>query len=295
MIYLKAYFENIFMPNEEYKLRCLVNASLESIVQAHPHLHDEVEILYFKAGTARQQVNDKIFDVKEGDIVIINRNQFHSTYSNSGSFCEVLVLQFDFESFLSNPEKALETDLKSVFENDKAFQNPIDSKSNFGFQLLQSIFKIFEEQKSKDKSYQTMTKSHLLQLAANILRNDVVDTVPKGTYLVNMNVLKNTFTLIDEAYSRQITLKEASAASNMSIPHFCRIFKKTTGMTLIEYVNFHRLNLAISLLQSSKTQIEIAYECGFGSVSSFIRSFRKFHNCTPSEYKQFGDQHSAKY
>jgi AraC-like DNA-binding protein len=82
-------------------------------------------------------------------------------------------------------------------------------------------------------------------------------------------------------------LENLARDAGMSIPSFCRHFKKKTGMTFVEYLHSIRINTAKKLLQQSKMYVDdICYECGFNSVSFFNRKFKKHTGMTPLEYRQ---------
>jgi AraC-like DNA-binding protein len=82
-------------------------------------------------------------------------------------------------------------------------------------------------------------------------------------------------------------LKDSADSAGMSIPRFCRNFKKKTGMTFVAYINSMRINNAKKLLQQSKMYVDdISFECGFNSVSFFNRKFRELAGITPMEYRR---------
>jgi AraC-like DNA-binding protein len=84
-----------------------------------------------------------------------------------------------------------------------------------------------------------------------------------------------------------LRLENLARDAGMSIPSFCRHFKKKTGMTFVEYLHSIRINMAKKLLQQSKMYVDdICYECGFNSVSFFNRKFKKHTGMTPLEYRQ---------
>ncbi len=65
------------------------------------------------------------------------------------------------------------------------------------------------------------------------------------------------------------------------------VFKKSTGMTLNEYVNLLRLSYAQALLmQDDANVLHIAMESGFGSLSAFNKSFRKIAGMSPSDFRR---------
>jgi AraC-like DNA-binding protein/quercetin dioxygenase-like cupin family protein len=65
------------------------------------------------------------------------------------------------------------------------------------------------------------------------------------------------------------------------------LFKKTTGVTLNEYVNLLRLSYAQALLMQDDANIlTIASESGFGSLSNFNKSFRKMAGMSPTDFRR---------
>lgn len=65
-----------------------------------------------------------------------------------------------------------------------------------------------------------------------------------------------------------------------------RKLKQSTGMTLHEFRNRHRLVRAVALLGETESSIgEIAFECGYESPSAFSRAFRTTMRETPRDYR----------
>jgi AraC-like DNA-binding protein len=61
--------------------------------------------------------------------------------------------------------------------------------------------------------------------------------------------------------------------------------KAITNLSVNEFINTYRLKKAVELLKSSNKQIsEIAYAIGFNDPKYFSRIFKKFYNCSPSEF-----------
>jgi AraC-like DNA-binding protein len=65
------------------------------------------------------------------------------------------------------------------------------------------------------------------------------------------------------------------------------LFKKTTGVTLNEYVNLLRLSYAQALLMQEDTNVlDVAMRSGFRSLSAFNKSFRKMSGKSPSDFRR---------
>jgi len=65
------------------------------------------------------------------------------------------------------------------------------------------------------------------------------------------------------------------------------VFKKSTGMTLNDYINLMRLSYAQALLMRDEENVlTIAMASGFGSLSAFNKSFRKIAGMSPSDFRR---------
>ena len=89
-------------------------------------------------------------------------------------------------------------------------------------------------------------------------------------------------------FAEPVSLPELAAAHGMSEKTLARIFKKSTGQTVVEYLNRLRISTACQRLTATDQLVtQIAYDCGFGSLSSFNRMFRRYQNTTPSACRKF--------
>ena len=83
-----------------------------------------------------------------------------------------------------------------------------------------------------------------------------------------------------------MALEEVSRHAGVSPFHFCKVFKRATGMTFTEFVNRARVEQAKRLLLKPQARItEVAYDVGFQSLSQFNRSFRRVTASSPTEYR----------
>jgi AraC-like DNA-binding protein len=83
-----------------------------------------------------------------------------------------------------------------------------------------------------------------------------------------------------------LALEDVSRQAGISPFHFCKVFKRTTGMTFTEFVNKARVEQAKRLLLKPQARItEVAYDSGFQSLSQFNRSFRRVTSTSPTEYR----------
>jgi AraC family transcriptional regulator len=98
--------------------------------------------------------------------------------------------------------------------------------------------------------------------------------------------VNKVYEYIDANLAEDLSLGALARASGYSDFHFHRIFHAMTGKTPREYVLERRINTAASRLLYDKSPItRIAFDCGFSSSSSFVRSFSQYFGCAPSRYR----------
>ncbi len=92
---------------------------------------------------------------------------------------------------------------------------------------------------------------------------------------------------IAEHQGEEISLASVAQAANMSAFYFCKIFKKSTGLTFTEYLARVRVEIVKQLLLNPHKRVsEAAYEAGFQSLSQFNRVFRRIAGEAPSTYRE---------
>ena len=91
---------------------------------------------------------------------------------------------------------------------------------------------------------------------------------------------------IGQHKKERLSLAAVAQASGASVFHFCKVFKKTTGLTFTNYVGRVRLEDAkTQLLDPNQRISEIAYDVGFQSLTQFNRAFKRVFGQSPTEFR----------
>ncbi len=99
--------------------------------------------------------------------------------------------------------------------------------------------------------------------------------------------MDQTISFIDSHYMSKICLDDVAAMTGMSRFHFCRLFRKKTGRTFKDYLNFKRLEAAKRLLRIPEINISQAcYAVGFNDASYFARLFKKYEGISPTAFRK---------
>lgn len=93
--------------------------------------------------------------------------------------------------------------------------------------------------------------------------------------------------VIDQRSGETLTLTEIARSVHASTFHFCKIFKRATGMTFTQYLSMVRVAKAKKLLANPQARItEVACEAGFASLTHFNRMFRRIAGQSPTDFRR---------
>ncbi|WP_411031600.1 AraC family transcriptional regulator [Spongiimicrobium sp. 3-5] len=248
------------------------------------HYHPEIELVFVNGGTGKRQIGSHVSYYTDGDLILIGSNLPHCGFTDklTGNKSETVVhMKQDFlgNDFFDIPEMKK---IQSLFETAKggiAFHG--NTKRKIGdsietmehqtdFQQLLSILSILNELGNSLEF--KLLNAEGFSMEAEVKDNDRINVV--------FNYVKSNFT-------EEISLEKMADMVSMTVPSFCRYFKKITNKTFTKFVNEYRLVHASKLLAEKPMSItEVCFESGFNNFSHFNKSFKSFTGQNPSEYRK---------
>ncbi|MBF9018702.1 MULTISPECIES: helix-turn-helix domain-containing protein [unclassified Oceanispirochaeta] len=98
--------------------------------------------------------------------------------------------------------------------------------------------------------------------------------------------VKRAIAYMDEYFSEGLTRYQVAELVDLNPDYFGRLLKKKTGRNFNDFINGYKIKEAARLLEESEMNIvDIAFEAGFESLSTFNRAFKKEKELTPSQYR----------
>ena len=92
---------------------------------------------------------------------------------------------------------------------------------------------------------------------------------------------------IDKHKTEALSLSAVAQAAGASVFHFCKVFRKSTGLKFTDYVARVRLEDArTQLLNPNRRISEVAYDVGFQSLTQFNRMFKRVFGQSPTEFRE---------
>lgn len=247
------------------------------------HYHPEIELVYVNGGNGKRQIGSHLSYYRQGDLILIGSNLPHCGFTDActGNTSESVVqMKSDFlgSDFFDIPEMKNIQRLFQKAQGGIAFSG--NTKKKIGekieileyksdFQRLLAILNILNELAASNE-YQILN-AESLSMETQTKENDRINVI---------------FNHVKEHYQEPISLDEMAELSHMTVPSFCRYFKKVTNKTFVQFVNEYRMIHASTLLSETTRSItDICFESGFNNFSHFNKSFKAFTGMSPSDYR----------
>lgn len=247
------------------------------------HYHPEIELVYVNGGAGKRQIGSHVSCYTDGDLILIGSNLPHCGFTDkfTGNKSEIVIqMKEDFlgNSFFNIPEMKQTRTLFEIARGGVAFfgetKNIVGEKlenlkNESDFEQLLSILSVLNEL-GNSKDFKVLNAEGF-SFKTDIEDNDRINIV--------FNHVRNNF-------KEEVTLAEIADKAGMTVPSFCRYFKKITNKTFIQFVNEYRLVHASKLLAEQPMSItDVCYESGFNNFSHFNKSFKGFTGQSPSEFR----------
>ena len=252
------------------------------------HWHEEFEIFYINQGAALFTIEDQTYHLRKGECVFINSRKLHSAKPYLNQDC-------DFSAIVFHPSFFEDTMNHILFSK---YVQPILSESVFFpvhiyeqtpkkldiLNLIHKILVISEEDFNQKELYLKAKFIELWYLFFTVAKNSEHNLAATNYQHERLNPIKE---YIAHHYSENIDLKTLATLISLSEGQFCRVFKGSTGMTPITYLNRYRILKSCEYLVNTNLRIaDIALDVGFNNISYFNRSFLEHLKCTPTQYRK---------
>lgn len=228
------------------------------------HFHKSFEILYVINGSVECTVNSKKEQLFAGDFGLCLPNDIHSYTPSDNTLYWVCVFSADYV---------------------RTFSKQVSGKTsaNFKFKCSESVEAFIKSNLITEVPPPiNMLKSCLYAMCNEFINN--VELTDKNTE--KTQIMSRIVDFVAENHTENITLLDIANVLGLNYHYVSRYFNSIFNMTFNEFLNMHRLETAIQLLdESDKKLVDIAYESGFQSVRTFNDCFRKHFKISPSKYR----------
>ncbi len=236
------------------------------------HFHDYFEMELILGGHGRQMLNGLEYELKRGCVYFLAPADFHNIICEEP--LELINLSFDEELPISSfTEHFLQNRRNLCFCMDETLL----------IKMLQ-IIDLLHEELIDQTGDTTGGISSLMEYLLYLLEKNAPETRPSEENLSSFSQL--TLRHLYMHFRENPSLEETAQLCGYTPNYFGRLFLRLTGKSYSDFLNTLKVDHAKLLLSSTKmTAAEIAFSCGFTSLSNFYRVFHANVGEKPLEYR----------
>lgn len=254
------------------------------------HWHEEIELEYIISGQVYVTCEEENILASQGDLVFINQNVRHfiTPVQTDGCLLYSIVVHPTFIFGFGQLE--LEKKYIAPVLHDSALKHIHITKDSPDYEnYLSEIREILSLNDLKEDGYELLTKSVLLRIWYQLYKMStalVSGSVPK-TAVQDEQRVKQAILYIQEHFMETVTLEDIAGSIMVSKSECCRCFKRTLNTTPFEYLMKYRIMESTKRMHRKPQESisEIAGSVGFNNTSYYNKIFRKYMDCTPTEYR----------
>ena len=254
------------------------------------HFHNLMEIGICHEGRGVLTLDTRDCAYTGGMISVIPANCPHHTRSEGEDFWEYLYL--DPAQILRElyPNSKKEQEEKLALMNRRALL--LDAAE--GAALAGAARELIREMQRREPYYRDVTRGLLKIFLLRLLRLHEDAGTRKLPETAGRPQIQPALAYIQEHYRSELRAVELADQCGLSEAHFRRVFREYVNMSPMDYLNAVRIREACRMMDRRDGPMDlVAAECGFSSVSSFTRNFKKFLGTTPYQWKLQREKHGS--
>jgi AraC-like DNA-binding protein len=260
--------------------------SINRVDQHFPqHRHDFLEFSYVKEGQGYESVNGVRHPLRAGTFTFILPYQVHEIFSEPGTPLTLVNCMFGLELLGDKAEKL-------ILSEHSPIRTHYDLHGELDQQLVMLLNRMRREYEIPDFWQHAIIKGLLLELLAFLDRSFTREAPLYGKEAPKSRIHAwELMRYIHIHYREPLTLVSMGEQFRCHPSRITQILSKHFGASFISLLQEVRIRHACSLLASTDMKIlDIAYEVGYESFSSFSRNFRAKVGVSPSDYRQTNSQ-----
>ena len=236
------------------------------------HMHAYYEMLYLDAGEITYVIEDKSYNLKEGNLILIDSAYYHFVHSMQQTPYKRYMIQFT-DDFVDN------TRIEEVYKNGAVYQFAENAPVPRLIGLLAELWPIIPPQSRK-----SLCQNMLNVLLSALISQKAEDVSPPGIKAVS-KTCQELNSYINSHLTSLNNLDDLANHFYFSKTYLNHLFKKEMNISVMQFIRNKKILLAQKLIRAGRKPTEVYEECGFTNYVSFYRAYCRFLGESPSARK----------
>lgn len=252
------------------------------------HQHAFFEIMYMLSGSCTNVVDSTSLLLEKGDFCIIPPQVVHSINVESDSvLLNILVRTSTFtDAFMPLLRSS---NILSDFFNEILYSNTYKKYLLFHTRederILDYILQIYQEQSDRGRHYGEIMNGLMMAMFGKLLQIHDQDVEYPESYVEKYDKIPKILAYVKKN-CRTVSLASCAEHFHFNSQYLSSLLKKHTGRTFSALLTEERMLLAGELLQKTDKPVkQIALETGYADEAYFMKVFKKYFGCTPTNFR----------
>ena len=239
---------------------------------SYSHYRDMYIIHFVKSGMGTIETNGHKYTVRKNDAFIVRPHILNVQTADKSE-------PFELYFFAFGGKFADELVEKTVFKNNTVSVSVSDDS-------LHQIIADAAIELNENPYSETHTLEYLFKLISYFDTNTHLFTIRNDENNIYQKYINTVQEYIQFNYSKSIKISDIADQLNVDRSHLYRIFKKSTGNSIEDYLVSVRINTARSLLEDTDfSALAISTLVGYAHYSTFSKMFKRHTGVTPQQYR----------
>ena len=277
------YEYNIYAAKNALPIYFVHNGTVGDMDNHVLHMHESMELYFFIAGDHKYVVDNTIYDLSYGDIIIINPGEIHKVLPLSETAYERFFFRIDcnlFENMHFDP-------LAELLNRPDGVGNLLVLDKKDKDEVISMLYEISSYIRGEEQNVQFRVYSLIMRILDIIVRNkSQIQDYTGSADCRKPELVERILEYISENVRNIESVTKISDALGKTPQYISSYFSKYMGIPLKSYIQIKKIALAKSMLIAGSNVTETCFACGFNDCSYFIRIFSKYAGMTPAAYRR---------
>ena len=272
---------NISAMRESVPIRFVHHKNIDQPESHVLHINNYLEVYVFVQGNHQYIVENNIYELQRGDIILINPREVHKALPLESCLYERFYLLLDLRCFDGMAHNPLSPILKASPTAGNLISPDPEAREQV-LQILYAISRCFDQ--AQDQQLQAL--GLVLQLLDICNRQLMRQQPALGGNISMPELLERTLSYVAENTASIQSVAEIARQMGVTAQYLSTYFSKHIGTPLKIYIQAKKVSLAKELLEKGCDVTSACFDSGFNDCSYFIRVFKKYMCMTPLQYQK---------
>jgi len=233
------------------------------------HQHEDTELIFIEEGKAEFSVGNRKCVVVAGEILLLNACVEHGAADPGWKGYSIMMSQLALSGLPAGHLIA-------------ADDNPVLNAKDQHFTISRYLEDLYQEYEQRSPGSDEIAASLLTAVLLKIVRFKYAAASDQTS-----SISEKAKRFIEQNYHIDLSLNDLANHIFVSPYHLSHTFKNDVGLSPIQYLIQHRIEVSKKLLQTSNLPIsEIAYSVGYPNSNYFNLIFKKLTGMSPGKYRK---------